>query len=175
MLAALRFVAAGSTAPFALAAARVTTLNLRFAYHPGDFDATLLDVREVTFEMTLVENGPDGPTILATDFDIAPVLRMAVYFTGIPARLRAGISDTFAIRYTNASETGTSPSARPCLSTPYCRTSTRRTSSWSGSTRRRRRGASCPWSKPTTARPLSSPKNTPSRHVHNRRRRSTCG
>jgi hypothetical protein len=105
----------GRTAPFALAAARVSTLNLRFAYHPGEFDATLLEVREVAFEMTLVENGPDGPIILDTDFDVAPVLRMAVYFTGVPARLRAGVSDTFAIRYTNASENRYQP-VRPSLS-----------------------------------------------------------
>jgi hypothetical protein len=103
----------GSTAPFALAAG-VSTLNLRFAYHPGEFDATLLDVREVTFDMALVENGPDGPTTLATDVDIAPVLRMAVYFTGTPARLRAGVSDPFAIRYTNASENRYQP-VRPFL------------------------------------------------------------
>ena len=105
---------AGSTAPFALAAARVSTLNLRFAYHPGEFDASLLDVREITLDMALVENGPDGPTTLATDFDRAPVLRMAVYFTGTPARLRAGMSDTFAIRYTNASENRYQP-VRPFL------------------------------------------------------------
>jgi hypothetical protein len=91
----------GGTAPFTLAAARVTTLDLRFAYHPGPFDATLLEVRQITFDSTLVENGAD---IGASDSDIAQILRMSIYFTGVAARLRAGTADTFAVRYTNASE-----------------------------------------------------------------------
>jgi hypothetical protein len=101
----------GSTTQFTLAAARVSTLNLRFAYHPGPFDATLLEVREVTVETALVENGQDT---LATDFDTAPILRMAIYFTGTPARLRPGTTDSFAIRYTNASENRYEP-VRPFL------------------------------------------------------------
>jgi hypothetical protein len=100
----------GSTAPFTLAAARVNALSLRFAYHPGVFDATLLEVREVTFDTTLVE----GEDTLASDSDIVPILRMAVYFTGMPARLRAGTTATFAIRYTNASENTYQP-VRPFL------------------------------------------------------------
>jgi len=91
----------GATAPFTLAAAHVTTLDLRFAYHPGPFDATLLEVREITFDSELLENGAD---IGATDSDIAQILRMGIYFTGVPARLRAGTTGPFAIRYTNASE-----------------------------------------------------------------------
>lgn len=101
----------GSTAPFTLAAARVTTLKLSFAYHPGLFDATLLEVREITFDSLLADNGAD---VLANDFDIAQILRMAIYFTGTPARLRAGTGDTFAVRYTNASENLYQP-VRPFL------------------------------------------------------------
>jgi hypothetical protein len=101
----------GSTPPFTLAAGRVTTLNLRFAYHPGPFDATLLEVREITFDSLLADNGADT---LATDSDIAQILRMGIYFTGTPARLRAGTGDTFAVRYTNASENLYQP-VRPFL------------------------------------------------------------
>jgi hypothetical protein len=101
----------GSTAPFTLAATRVTALNLRLAYHPGPFDATLLEVREIAFDSSLVVNGADT---VATDSDIAQILRMAIYFTGIPARLRAGTSDVFAVHYTNASENLYQP-VRPFL------------------------------------------------------------
>jgi hypothetical protein len=101
----------GNTAPFTLAAASVTALNLRFAYHPGPFDAALLDVREITFDSLLANNGAD---VLATDSDISQILRMAIYFTGTPARLRAGTGDTFAVRYTNASENLYQP-VRPFL------------------------------------------------------------
>jgi hypothetical protein len=101
----------GSTAPFTLAATRVTTLDLRFAYHPGPFDATLLEPREIAFDSSLVDSAADT---VATDFDIAQILRMAIYFTGTSARLRAGTSDTFAVRYTNASENLYQP-VRPFL------------------------------------------------------------
>jgi hypothetical protein len=101
----------GATAPFTLAAARVTTLDLRFAYHPGPADATLLEVREISFDSALTENGAD---IGVSDFDIAQILRMGIYFTGVTPRLRAGTTDTFTLRYTNASENLYQP-VRPFL------------------------------------------------------------
>ena len=105
----------GGTGLFALAAARQTSVRLRFAYHPGPFDATILDPREVTVQTSLVENGPDGQNILASDFDLAPILRMAVYFTGRHRQLKAGGAPaTFEIRYTNASENAYQP-VRPFL------------------------------------------------------------